>query len=75
MKETACAPRMTVDCEYCHLAFPLMELQGHTDYCGSRTDNCDICGARVTLQEMDAHLRGHNADRTFFFFSLHPSSS
>ena len=43
-------------CDYCQVDFPRRVLPAHVDACGSRTEECEGCGERVMLREMEAHV-------------------
>ena len=54
-KAEACLMR-TVECEFCEVSVPMVELSDHQEYCGSRTENCERCLQLVKLRDMDRHI-------------------
>ena len=54
-KAEACLHRM-VECEFCEVGFTCVELMDHSEYCGSRTENCAACLMLVQLRNMDRHI-------------------
>lgn len=48
-----------MECSYCKLDIPSDTLYTHCDYCGSRTDVCLTCSARVMLKDMQQHIDWH----------------
>ena len=54
-KASACLHRM-VECEFCEVGFTYVELMDHSEYCGSRTENCTACLKLVQLRNMDRHI-------------------
>lgn len=54
-KAEACLRRQ-VECEFCEMSLPMLELMDHQEYCGSRTDNCLQCLKIVKIRDMDRHL-------------------
>ncbi|GJQ75358.1 putative Rab subfamily of small GTPases [Trypoxylus dichotomus] len=42
-------------CKYCDLELPKLELEGHENYCGARTDKCNICGEIVMFKYKKIH--------------------
>lgn len=54
-EDKACPSRL-VDCQYCELQLPFSELTSHVEYCGSRTDKCDICDRFIQKKDFEAHV-------------------
>lgn len=42
-------------CKYCDLELPKLELEGHENYCGARTDKCNTCGEIVMFKYKKLH--------------------
>ena len=42
-------------CSYCQLDLPFDELKGHTDYCGTRTEQCENCQSYIMLKDQAKH--------------------
>jgi len=53
---TDCPKRQTF-CKYCKLPVLFSELKSHMDYCGSRTEPCELCNQAVAKSKMDEHLK------------------
>jgi len=53
---TTKCPFRQVQCKYCDLKKPFIEMDEHQNLCGSRTVNCKICQKLVVLRRMDVHL-------------------
>ncbi|CAI7818196.1 unnamed protein product [Closterium sp. NIES-54] len=57
--EASACPLRSMICAYCDLPVTAMDLQSHTDVCGSRTDQCEICNKYVRKREQEAHQQQH----------------
>lgn len=53
-EENSCEKRPQ-KCLYCELEFPKNELTDHTDYCGSRTEQCAKCSQFIMLKDQLKH--------------------
>lgn len=54
-KETTC-PNRLVDCQFCELQLPFCKLTTHVDYCGSRTEKCDVCDRFIQKKDFEMHV-------------------
>ncbi|KAL0244154.1 hypothetical protein GEMRC1_008239 [Eukaryota sp. GEM-RC1] len=45
-----------IKCAYCDLALPLGEIMEHEKECGSRSTDCENCGQRVRLADLEQHF-------------------
>jgi hypothetical protein len=43
-------------CQYCNVTFPMLDLEEHQRYCGSRSTPCELCGKPVPARRMGIHL-------------------
>ena len=43
-------------CQYCELEIAFSELTSHVEYCGSRTEKCEICDRYVQKKDIELHL-------------------
>ena len=48
-----------IECQYCGELMSYKLLDEHEEICGSRTDDCDICGKIVLKRKMKNHLKNH----------------
>lgn len=42
-------------CKYCDLELPKLDLEEHENYCGARTDKCNVCGEIVMFKYKKIH--------------------
>lgn len=49
-----CRQRM-LKCDFCELELTFQDLQGHVEYCGSRTEKCEKCGQFVMKKGQAFH--------------------
>lgn len=42
-------------CKFCDLELPKLDLEEHENYCGSRTDKCNVCGELVMFKYKKLH--------------------
>lgn len=42
-------------CKFCDLELPKLDLEGHENYCGARTDKCNVCGEIVMFKYKKLH--------------------
>ncbi|KAK9746239.1 hypothetical protein QE152_g6320 [Popillia japonica] len=42
-------------CKYCDLELPKLQLEDHENYCGARTDKCNVCGEIVMFKYKKLH--------------------
>jgi len=73
-RTTVCADKLIL-CRFCHLLVPqegaeqpsaeeiLTGLSHHELQCGARTTECNLCGRRTRLRDMDLHLKNHDIQR------------
>ncbi|KAH7829451.1 uncharacterized protein MONOS_11066 [Monocercomonoides exilis] len=54
-----CERRIVGKCPYCQLELISENQKQHIQECGSRTDLCEICGERVMLSDMEAHIESN----------------
>ncbi|KRT83130.1 hypothetical protein AMK59_4087, partial [Oryctes borbonicus] len=47
-------------CQYCDLELPKLQLQEHENYCGARTDKCNICGEIVMFKYKELHEQSNH---------------
>ncbi|CAI5462693.1 unnamed protein product [Closterium sp. Yama58-4] len=57
--EASACPLRSLICAFCDLPVTAMDLQSHTDVCGSRTDRCEICSKYVLKRDQEAHQQQH----------------
>lgn len=43
-------------CQYCELEIAFSELTAHVDYCGSRTEKCEICDRYIQKRDIERHV-------------------
>lgn len=43
-------------CIYCECPLPANTLEEHQDWCGSRTEACELCDKRVQLRHLEDHV-------------------
>lgn len=48
-------PQRIVTCEYCEFPLPAVDLFKHQEFCGNRTEYCDLCNKYVRLCERRDH--------------------
>jgi len=53
-KEQEC-PKRTTLCKFCATLVEVGTLGEHEDYCGSRTEKCEVCGEYIMLKNFDSH--------------------
>lgn len=58
-----------MECSYCKLDFLSDTFYTHCDYCGSRTDVCPTCSARVMLKDMQQHIDWHEVITSFHVYT------
>ena len=57
-------PKRQKQCQYCNLELKADTMDEHEDYCGSRTENCEVCDKLVMLKYEQMHLEsGHRKIR------------
>ena len=44
-------------CQYCELEIAFSELTSHVEYCGSRTEKCEMCDRYVQKKDLELHLQ------------------
>ena len=54
-EKNECALRL-LPCVYCECPLPAKEIKEHQDWCGSRTEECELCGQRVQFRHLDSHF-------------------
>lgn len=62
-------------CKYCDLELPKLQLEDHENYCGARTDKCNVCGEIVMFKYKKLHEDSNHGfmkldDGNNFFYSL-----
>lgn len=72
---TSTCPSKLILCGFCHLIVPqegddfpdaeqiLSGLSRHEINCGGRTTECDLCGRRTRLRDLEMHLKNHDYQR------------
>ena len=45
-----------MECQYCELTLPFNKMSSHVEYCGSRTEKCDICERFVQMKDLTEHV-------------------
>lgn len=45
-----------LECKYCELELPKLDLEEHENYCGTRTDKCLECGELVMFRDKQSHM-------------------
>ena len=45
-----------MDCQYCELQLQFSELTSHIEYCGSRTEKCDLCNRFIQKKDFEEHM-------------------
>ncbi|KAA6400946.1 MAG: hypothetical protein EZS28_003530 [Streblomastix strix] len=59
-----CALRIVGLCPYCKIELIPSTLYSHQEECGARTDECQICGARIRNRDMENHILSNCEDLT-----------
>lgn len=54
LQEQECLKRQ-VKCTYCEMDVAKGELDDHLEYCGTRTENCVLCGQFIMVKDMARH--------------------
>lgn len=54
LQEQECLKRQ-VKCTYCEMDVAKGELDDHQEYCGTRTENCVLCGQFIMVKDMARH--------------------
>ncbi|KAJ8645526.1 hypothetical protein MRB53_007274 [Persea americana] len=55
-------PQRIVTCEYCEFPLPAVDLFKHQEFCGNRTEFCDLCNKYVRLRErIDHDIQFHSS--------------
>ncbi|KAA6392565.1 MAG: hypothetical protein EZS28_011909 [Streblomastix strix] len=57
-----CTLRIVGLCPYCKIELIPSTLYSHQEECGARTDECQICGARVRNRDMQNHILSNCID-------------
>ena len=45
-----------MECQYCELTLPFNKMASHAEYCGSRTEKCDICDKFIQMKDLTEHV-------------------
>ena len=45
-----------MECQYCELTLPFNKMSSHVEYCGSRTEKCDICDKFIQMKDLTEHV-------------------
>ena len=48
-----------IECQYCGESMSYTLIDDHENMCGSRSDNCQICGQLLLVRNMRKHLKNH----------------
>ncbi|KAK6940271.1 hypothetical protein RJ641_029802 [Dillenia turbinata] len=48
-------PQRIVTCEYCEFPLPAVDLFEHQEFCGNRTEYCQLCSRYIRLRERAVH--------------------
>ena len=48
-------PQRPHQCAYCELEMPFSEINGHQDYCGTRTERCTRCSQYIMVKDQARH--------------------
>lgn len=45
-----------MECQYCELTLPFNKMTSHVEYCGSRTEKCDVCDRFIQVKDLSEHV-------------------